>query len=67
MENVVKNRGKLEGLVEETTQETEQKATKIIETYLWEDPDSLEALEFPCLAEAGEVTHYEVLNAMTLL
>lgn len=34
MENVVKNRGKPEGLVEETTQETEQKATKIIETYL---------------------------------
>ena len=59
---------KLDGLesskVRQTTQETEQKATKIMETYLGEDPDSQEALEFLCLAEAGEVTHYEVLNAM---
>jgi hypothetical protein len=39
-------------------QETEQKATKMMETYLGEDPDSQEALEFLCLAEAGEVTHY---------
>jgi hypothetical protein len=39
-------------------QETEQKATKMMETYLGEDPDSQEALEFLCLAESGEVTHY---------
>jgi ferritin-like metal-binding protein YciE len=31
---------------------------------LGEDPDSSEA-EFLCLAEGGEVTHYEVLSAMT--
>ena len=36
-----------------------------METYLGEDPDSQEALEFLCLAEGGEVTHYEVLSAMT--
>jgi hypothetical protein len=30
-----------------------------------EDPDSSEALEFLCLAEGGEVTHYKVLSAMT--
>ncbi len=68
MEDVVKNLTKSEGLdssmVEETAQETEQKAT-MMETYLGEDPDSLEALEFLCLAEAGELNHYEVLNAMT--
>jgi hypothetical protein len=51
--------------IQETATETEQKATKMMETYLGEDPDSQEALEFLCLAEAGEVTHYEVLNAMT--
>jgi ferritin-like metal-binding protein YciE len=31
---------------------------------LGEDPDSSEA-EFLCLAEGDEVTHYEVLSAMT--
>ncbi len=32
-----------------------------METYLGEDPDSQEALEFLCLAEGADVTHYEVL------
>jgi rubrerythrin len=36
-----------------------------MKTYLGEDPDNSEAIEFLCLAEGGEVTHYEVLNAMT--
>jgi hypothetical protein len=34
-------------------------------TYLGEEPDSSEAIEFLCLAEAGEVTHYEVMSVMT--
>ena len=34
-------------------------------TYLGESPDSSEAIEFLCLVEGGEVTHYEVLSAMT--
>ena len=51
--------------IQEMAEETEQKATKMMETYLGEDPDSQEALEFLCLAEGGEVTHYEVLNEMT--
>ena len=50
--------------IHEMAQETEQKATKILQTYLGENPDSQEALEFLCLAEAGEITHYEVLSAM---
>jgi ferritin-like metal-binding protein YciE len=37
------------------------KASKIMETYLGEEPDTQEALEFLCLAEGGEVAHYEVL------
>jgi hypothetical protein len=48
-----------------TAQETEQKASEMMKTYLGEDPDSSEAIEFLCLAEGGEVTHYEVLSAMT--
>jgi ferritin-like metal-binding protein YciE len=51
--------------IQNAAQETEQKATEIMKTYLGEDPDSSEAIEFLCLAEGGEITHYEVLNAMT--
>ena len=50
--------------VEETAKETEEKATQIMKTYLGEDPDTPEALEFLCLAEGGEVAHYEVLQAI---
>ena len=44
--------------------ETAEKCSKIMETYLGEDPDTQEALEFLCLAEGGEVTHYEVLASV---
>jgi len=47
--------------IEEKAEETAEKASKIMETYLGEDPDTQEALEFLCLAEGGEVAHYEVL------
>ena len=33
-------------------------------TYLGDDADTSEALEFLCIAEGGEVAHYEVLDAM---
>jgi hypothetical protein len=48
----------------ESATETEQKASQMMETYLGDEPDSSEAIEFLCLAEAGEVTHYEVLDTM---
>ena len=58
----------LEGLslevIQKTASETEQKAAEIMKTYLGENPDSCEAIEFLCLAEGGEVTHYELLSAM---
>jgi rubrerythrin len=58
-----------EGLSSENIQnaatETEQKAAEMMKTYLGEDPDSSEAIEFLCLAEGGEVTHYEVLSSLT--
>ena len=50
--------------IESTAEETAQKCSKMMETYLGEDPDTQEALEFLCLAEGGEVTHYEVLTAI---
>ena len=50
--------------VEESAKETEEKVTQIMKTYLGEAPDTAEALEFLCLAEGGEVSHYEVLQAI---
>src|SRR5918995_393687 len=51
--------------IQTIAQETEQKASEIMKTNLGPDPDSSEAIEFLCLAEGGEVTHYEVLVAMS--
>ena len=50
--------------IESTAEETAEKVSKIMETYLGEEPDTQEALEFLCLAEGGEVTHYEVLASI---
>ena len=50
--------------IEEVAKETE-KAFTIMKTYLGEEPDSAEAIEFLCLAEGGEVAYYEVLSSMT--
>ena len=50
--------------IEEKAEETAEKASKIMEIYLGEDPDTQEALEFLCLAEGGEVAHYEVLASV---
>jgi ferritin-like metal-binding protein YciE len=50
--------------IEEKAEETAQKVSKIMETYLGNEPDTQEALEFLCLAEGAEVTHYEVLNSV---
>jgi hypothetical protein len=51
--------------IEETAKETEKKAAKMMKTYLGEDPDSSEAIEFLAIAEGGEVIHYEVLSAIS--
>jgi rubrerythrin len=68
MQLLVKELAESDGLdasaIEEKAEETAEKASKIMETYLGEDPDTQEALEFLCLAEGGEVTHYEVLASV---
>ena len=51
--------------IDEKAEETAEKAAKIMDTYLGDQPDTQEALEFLCLAEGGEVTHYEVLNSVS--
>jgi len=50
--------------IEEHAEETVQKATQMMKTYLGEEPEKIDALEFLCLAEGGEVTHYEVLSKL---
>jgi ferritin-like metal-binding protein YciE len=68
MEELVEELSDSDGLdsseIESTAEETAEKASKIMETYLGKDPDTQEALEFLCLAEGGEVTHYEVLSSV---
>lgn len=48
--------------IRQHAEEASEKASQMMQTYLGEDPDTLDALDFLCLAEGGEVTHYEVLS-----
>ena len=53
--------------IQKVANETAQKASEMMKIYHGESPDSSEAIEFLCLAEGGEVTHYEVIGDMTKL
>lgn len=64
VQELVESDGFEQETIEEKAEETAEKASKIMETYLGEEPDTQEALEFLCLAEGGEVTHYEVLTSV---
>lgn len=64
IEEIAENEGLDLENINTTSEETAQKASKIMETYLGKDPDAQEALEFLCLAEGAEVTHYEVLSSI---
>jgi ferritin-like metal-binding protein YciE len=65
IQDLVESDGFDQQTIEDKAEETAQKASKIMETYLGEQPDTQEALEFLCLAEGGEVTHYEVLRSVS--
>lgn len=64
VDELVESDGFEKETIDEKAEETAKKASKIMETYLGEEPDTQEALEFLCLAEGGEVTHYEVLTSV---
>jgi ferritin-like metal-binding protein YciE len=64
MQAVSESEGLDEQSIRQNAEETSQKASQMMQTYLGENPDTLDALEFLCLAEAGEVTHYEVLDEL---
>ena len=50
--------------LEEKAMETKREASEMMKTYLGEDADGLDGLEFLMMAEAAEVGHAEVLAAM---
>jgi rubrerythrin len=66
IEKIMQKMSESEGLnqdnIRQHAEEASQKASQMMQTYLGDDPDTLDALEFLCLAEGGEVTHYEVLS-----
>jgi predicted transcriptional regulator len=62
MQTISESEGLSQDSIRQHAQEASQKASQIMQTYLGEDPDTLDALEFLCLAEGSEVTHYEVLS-----
>src|ERR687893_1236530 len=64
MQRVAESEGLSQDNIRQHAEEASQKASQMMQTYLGEDPDTLDALEFLCLAEGGEVTHYEVLSEL---
>jgi hypothetical protein len=48
----------------EKAQETKSEASEMAATYLGEDADGLDGLEFMTMAEAGEVGHWAVLGKL---
>jgi hypothetical protein len=44
--------------------ETKREASEMMSTYLGEDAEGLDGLEFLTMAEAGEVGHWEILGTM---
>jgi len=65
VQDLVESDGFDQSTIEEKAEETAEKASKMMGTYLGDEPDTQEALEFLCLAEGAEVTHYEVLNSIS--
>lgn len=65
VDDLVESEGFDQQTIEDKAEETAEKVSIIMETYLGDKPDTQEALEFLCLAEGGEVTHYEVLNSVS--
>jgi hypothetical protein len=61
-QQVSESEGLNQDSIRQHAQETTQKASQIMQTSLGEDHDTLDAIEFLCLAKGGELTHYKVLS-----
>jgi hypothetical protein len=64
MQELAESQGLDQQSIRHNANETSQKASQMMQIYLGQDPETLDALEFLCLAEGGEVTHYEVLDQL---
>jgi hypothetical protein len=51
MHTISKSEGLNQDSIRQHAEEASQKASQMMQTYLGEDPDTLDALEFLCLAE----------------
>ena len=51
LQRVSESEGLNEDSIREHAEETSQKASQMMQTYLGEEPDTLDAIEFLCLAE----------------
>ena len=59
--------GQLQGkksAVQKKARETKAEATEMMQTYLGDDADGLDGLEFMIMAEAGELGHVEIVSKM---
>ena len=59
--------GDMEGkktALQEKARETKSEATEMMKTYLGDDSDALDGLEFLIMAEAGELGHVEIVNKL---
>ena len=50
--------------VQKKARETKAEATEMAQTYLGDDADALDGLEFMIMAEAGELGHVEIVGKM---
>src|SRR4051794_28879194 len=50
--------------LQEKARETKSEATEMMKTYLGDDADALDGLEFLIMAEAGELGHVEIAGVM---
>jgi hypothetical protein len=50
--------------LQEKARETKSEATEMMKTYLGDDSDALDGLEFLIMAEAGELGHVEIAGVM---
>lgn len=64
VETVVQSEQLDRNSIEDHAKETVQKTSEMMKTYLGQDPDELDALEFLGIAEGGEVVHYQVLSKL---
>jgi hypothetical protein len=62
--NVAENLDGKKTAILEKARETKQEATEMMSTYLGNDADGLDGLEFLTMAEAGEVGHWQILGTM---